>query len=320
MAEDASRPASITPMPGTDSKSAIYASIGANVVIAITKLVTAAITGSSAMVAEGLHSLVDAGDGTLLLVGRARSRRPADEQHPFGHAKELYFWTLIVAMIFFAVGGGVSVYEGVLQMVHPEPLRDPTPAYIVLAIAALFDGGSLAIGWRTMRNAAPGHTLFEVVRHGKDPSLFTVVLEDIADVVGIVIAFLGVWLGHRLGMPALDGAASIAIGLVLATVAVILAGQSRGLLVGERAHDAAIEVVHRVAGGDPAIRRVARPLTMQLGPDEVLLTLEIELHPELTSREVAATIARFEARVRDERPEVHHIFAEPMLPAEQGES
>ena len=296
-----------------DSKPAIYASIGANVIIAITKLVTAALTGSSAMIAEGLHSLVDAGDGTLLLVGRARARRPADAQHPFGHGKELYFWTLIVAMIFFAVGGGVSVYEGVLHMMHPEPLRNPMPAYIVLAIAAVFDGGSLVIGWRTMREAAPGRTLFEVVHHGKDPSLFTVVLEDIADIVGIVIAFLGVWLGHRLGLPFLDGAASIAIGLVLAAVAVILASQSRGLLVGERAHDEAIAVVHRVAADDPAIRRVERPLTMQLGPDEVLLTLEIELRPDLTASEVAATIVRFEERVREQRPEVHHIFAEPIL-------
>ena len=297
----------------SESKSAIYASIGANVVIAITKLVTAALTGSSAMIAEGLHSLVDAGDGTLLLVGRARSRRPADALHPFGHGKELYFWTLIVAMIFFAVGGGVSVYEGVLHMMNPEALRDPRPAYIVLAIAAVFDGGSLVVGWRTMRQAAPGRTLFEVVRHGKDPSLFTVVLEDIADVVGVVIAFLGVWLGHRLALPWLDGAASAAVGLVLATVAVILAAQSRGLLVGERAHDETIAVVHRVAADDPSIRRVERPLTMQLGPDEVLLTLEIELHPELTSREVAATIVRFEERIREQRPEVHHIFAEPML-------
>jgi cation diffusion facilitator family transporter len=293
-----------------ESKVAIYTSIVANVVIATTKLVTAALTGSSAMVAEGVHSLVDAGDGTLLLVGQARARRPPDELHPFGHGKELYFWALIVAMIFFAVGGGVSVYEGILHLLHPEPLRDPTTAYIVLGVAALFDGGSLVVGYRQVRKAVPNLSPVQVVRRGKDPSLFTVLLEDVADIAGLTIAFLGVWLGHALSNPYLDGVASIGVGLVLATVALVLMGQSRALLVGERASPEVLEAVEAAAGEDPALRGIARPLTMQLGPNEVLLALRAEFVPELSSREVAAAITRLERRIRSRCPEVRQIYVE----------
>jgi len=293
-----------------ESNAAIYASIGANVVISATKFVAAAMTGSSAMVAEGLHSLVDAGDGTLLLVGRARSRRPADELHPFGHGKELYFWTLIVAMIFFAVGGGVSIYEGVVRLLHPGPLADPTVAYVVLGVATLFDGASFLVALRQVRRTAPGRSLAEVIRHGKDPSLYTVVLEDAADLAGIAFAFLGLWLGHRLQNPYLDAVATIAIGLVLAGVALVLMGQSRALLVGERAGDPVLDAVLAAAEGDGALRHVHRPLSMQLGPDQVLLAVSVVFAPHLSAREVAAAIVGFERRVRDRRPEVRHIYVE----------
>jgi cation diffusion facilitator family transporter len=202
------------------------------------------------MVAEGLHSLVDASDGTLLLVGRARSQRPPDAGHPFGHGKEIYFWTLIVAVIFFAVGGGVSVYEGILHLVHPEPLRDATLSYIVLGVAALFDGSSFIVALRTMRREEPGKRFVDIVRHGKDPASFTVVLEDLADLTGIAIAFLGVWLGHRLTNPYLDSVASIGVGLVLATVATVLVAQSRKLLLGERTSDDVLDAVRKAAAAD----------------------------------------------------------------------
>jgi cation diffusion facilitator family transporter len=294
----------------SESNLSIYASIAANVIIGGTKLTAAALSSSSAMIAEGVHSLVDASDGTLLLIGRRRSRKPPDETHPFGHGKELYFWTLIVAVIFFAVGGGVSVYEGILRLLHPEPLRDPTLAYIVLAVATVFDGGSLVVGLRALHRAAPGQSIAHVVREGKDPSLFTVVLEDIADLAGIAIAFLGVWLGHRLGSPHLDGAASIGVGLVLATVATILVVQCRTLLVGERASDAVLAAVRDAAEASDAMTRIERPLTMQLGPHDVLLALGVQFEPDITAEDVSRAVASFEAGVRERRPEVRHIYVE----------
>ena len=293
------------------SNVAIYVSIGANVAIAIIKLVAAGVSGSSAMVAEGLHSLVDASDGTLLLVGRRRSQRPADAGHPFGHGKELYFWTLIVAVIFFAVGGGVSIYEGILHLVHPEPLRNPMLSYVVLGIAALFDGASFIIALQALRREEPDQSLVKIVRHGKDPSTFTVVLEDIADLTGLALAFLGVWLGHRLANPYLDGVASIGVGLVLATVALVLVGQSRKLLVGERASEDVLQAV-REAADDGMIEFAECPLSMQLGPDEVLLGVTAQFAPNLSGDDVAAAIQRFEDRLQKARPEVKYICVEPI--------
>jgi cation diffusion facilitator family transporter len=298
--------------PRQESNVAIYASIGANVVIAATKLIAAAMTGSSAMVAEGVHSFVDASDGTLLLVGRRRSRRPPDADHPFGHGKELYFWTLIVAIVFFAVGGGMSVYEGILHILHPEPIRDPTVNYVVLGISALFDGSSFIIALRTLRREAPGQSIWHVVRHGKDPSLFTLVLEDIADITGLALAFLGVWLGHRLANPYLDGAASILIGLLLAGVALVLVAQSRSLLVGSRASADVLRAVNEAAEADPNIEFADCPLSMQLGPNEVLLGVRASFAPHLSRAEIGASIRGFEDRLRAARPEVRYLSVEPV--------
>ncbi len=293
------------------SNVAIYVSIAANIAIGATKLIAAGVSGSSAMVAEGLHSLVDASDGTLLLVGRRRSRRPPDAAHPFGHGKELYFWTLIVAVIFFAVGGGVSIYEGILHLIKPEPLRDPLLSYVVLGIAALFDGSSFIIALRALRQEEPDRGLVEVVRRGKDPSTFTVVLEDIADLAGLALAFLGVWLGHRLANPYFDGVASIGVGLVLAAVALVLVGQSRKLLVGERASEEVLQAV-RDAADDGMIEFAECPLSMQLGPNEVLLGVTARFAPHLSADEVATAIQRFKDRLRKARPDVKYICVEPI--------
>src|SRR4051812_7305398 len=232
-----------------ESAAAIYASIAANVGIATTKFVAAAFTGSSAMTAEGVHSLVDACDGLLLLLGRRRSRRPPTPEHPFGHGRELYFWSLIVAIVFFALGGGLSVYEGIQHILSPEPLKNPAWNYAVLGFAALFDGGSLVVGLRQFREAAGGRGFWAAIREGKDPSLFSVVLEDIADMAGIALAFLGVFLGHLLNNPYLDGAASVGIGLVMAGVAVVLLVESKGLLIGERADADVVECITAAAAG-----------------------------------------------------------------------
>jgi cation diffusion facilitator family transporter len=298
--------------PQTGSNVAIYASIVANVAIAATKLIAATMSGSSAMVAEGMHSLVDASDGTLLLIGRRRSLKPADASHPFGYGKELYFWTLIVAVVFFAVGGGMSVYEGILHILHPEPISDPTLNYIVLGVAALFDGTSFVIALRTLRREAPGQSVMHVVKHGKDPALFTVVLEDFADLAGLAFAFLGVWLGHYFANPYLDGVASIAIGLLLAAVALVLVGQSRSLLIGSRASGDVLRAVNEAAEADPNIEFADCPLSMQLGPNEVLLGVKARFAPHLSRAEIGASIRGFEDRLRAARPEVRYISVEPV--------
>jgi cation diffusion facilitator family transporter len=290
------------------SKLAIYASIVANVLIAATKFTAAAFTGSSAMIAEGVHSLVDCADGTLLLLGHARSRRPPDERHPFGYGQELYFWTLIVAILFFALGGGMSAYEGITHILHPEPLRDPHWNYAVLGIAALIDGTSFTIAMREFRRTMNGRGFWETVRASKDPSIFTVVLEDSADLAGLSLAFLGIYFSHRLGAPYLDGIASIGIGLVMATVAVILIVESKALLIGEGADPAVVACISEAAASDEALRGVWRPHTVHMGPREVLVTLGVELRPDLSADDVARAIGRLDARVREAVPDVKHVY------------
>lgn len=290
------------------SKLAIYASIVANVLIAATKFTAAAFTGSSAMIAEGVHSLVDCADGTLLLLGHARSRRPPDERHPFGYGQELYFWTLIVAILFFALGGGMSVYEGISHLRHPAPISDPRWNYAVLGIAALIDGTSFTIAMREFRRTMAGRGFWETVRASKDPSIFTVVLEDSADLVGLSLAFLGVYFSHRLGAPYLDGIASIGIGLVMATVAVILIVESKALLIGEGADPAVVACISEAAASDDALRGVRRPHTVHMGPTEVLVTLGVELRPDLSADDVARAIGRLDARVREAVPDVKHVY------------
>jgi cation diffusion facilitator family transporter len=300
---------------GGSAKVAIYASIVANLAIAATKFTAAAFTGSSAMVAEGLHSLVDSCDGTLILVGQRRSRRMPDRTHPFGHGQELYFWTLIVAILFFALGGGMSVYEGIQHILHPEPLRDPAWSYAVLGVAALIDGTSFTIAYRSFRRRMRGRGFWETVRASKDPSLFTIVLEDSADLIGLALAFLGIFLGHRLGTPYLDGAASIAIGLLLAGVAVVLIGQSRELLIGESADPVVVAAIEEAAAAEPGVVAVRGIRTLHFGPHEMLVAVCAEFASHLTAEDVARVVDGMGRRVRRAVPDVvTHVYVEPELP------
>lgn len=292
---------------GHESKLPIFASIAANVAIATLKFTAAAITGSSAMVAEGVHSLVDSADGGLLLIGRWRSRRPADESHPFGYGHELYFWSLLVAVLFFVLGGGISVYHGVLTLLSPRPLEDPTWNYVVLAGATLIDGTSFVIAYRAFRRSANGRGFWAHLRGSKDPSQFAVVLEDGADIIGIASAFLGVYLGHALGMPRLDGVASIAIGLVLTGVAIILMRQTKGLLLGESASAEVRRRLHEIINADDEVLASDRLLTMHLGPHDILLTTSVQLTGDLSEPEVARAIMRLENSIREGVPDVKHV-------------
>jgi cation diffusion facilitator family transporter len=293
-----------------DSRAPIIASIAANIAIAATKFTAAAITGSSALLAEGVHSLVDSSDGVLLLVGQRRSRRPADVAHPVGYGRELYFWSLMVAVLFFGLGGGVSVYKGIQHILNPPPIHDPTWNYIVLGAAALLDGTSFVIGFRRFRRQAGHRTLWQQVRRSKDPALFTVVLEDTADLVGIALAFLGVYFSHRFARPYLDGAASIAVGLVLAGVALVLIIETKSLLLGESADSEVVATIREAVAGEPLITAMQSPITVYLGPREIFVAIAVEFAPTLQAEELARIIERAEANIRSAVPEVKHIYIE----------
>jgi len=293
-----------------ESRIAIYGAIGANLAIAATKFAVAGVTGSSAMLSEGIHSAVDTCNGVLLLVGTWRSELPASDEHPFGHGKELYFWSLIVAVLIFGVGGGVSFYEGVLHVREPTPLTDPFWNYVVLGAAALFEGISFAIALRQFRREARGRPLWQALRGSKDPTTVTVLAEDSAALAGLAIAAVGVYASHVLDRPEVDGMASIAIGLLLAGVAVLLVRESRSLLVGEGIRPETARRVRELALAHPEIERAGRPLSMYIGRDAALLALDVHFRDGTPAEAVAAATASLEAQVRGEFPTIRHIYVE----------
>lgn len=292
------------------SKTAVLAAILGNGAIAALKFAAGGLTGSSAMLSEGIHSLVDTGNGVLLLLGINASRKPPDAEHPFGHGKEVYFWSLIVAISIFGIGGGMSVYEGIRHMLHPSGLKDPTVNYVVLGIAFVVEGWSFWIATREFNKARGSKSVLRAVREGKDPSIFTVVFEDGAAMLGLVVAFFGVLLGHLLENPYFDGGASVVIGLILCGVAVFLTIETKGLLLGEAADPALVADVERIVAEDEAVRAVLGTLSRQLGPHDVMVALQIEFAPGLPAEEVRAAIDRVEARIAVEHPDVKHVFVE----------
>ena len=284
--------------------------MAANAGIAATKFFAGAMTGSSAMISEAIHSVVDTGNQALLLLGLHRSRKPPDELHPFGHGKELYFWSLVVAIMLFGVGGGMAMYEGITHLIQPHALEDAHWAYAVLGIAFVFESSSFVIALREQQHRRGRRSLLASVHLSKDPSVFTVLFEDAAALAGIVIAFLGIYLGHRYDNPYFDGAASVAIGLILAGVALLLAYESRDLLVGEAAGPTVVKSITEIAASDDAVAAVRAPLTMHLSPREVLLNLEVEFEPGIDGDDQVTAVTRLEERIRSKHPEVTRIFIE----------
>ena len=292
-----------------ESSIAIYGAITANVSIAVTKFIVAGITGSSAMLSEGIHSAVDTFNGVLLLVGKRLSQRPATPEHPFGHGKELYFWSLIVAVLIFGLGGGISLYEGVQHIRRPEELTDPFWNYVVLALAALFEGTSFGVALHQFLKKKPvGVGFWKAVLRSKDPSNFTVLAEDSAALAGLAIAALGVWGSHALNWPELDGAASIAIGILLAGVAMLLIRESRGLLIGEGLSPRTAEAIRDIARAQPGVVDAGAVLSMYLGPDEVLVTVDFDFADGTLADDAAATIETVEREVRKRYPMIRRLF------------
>jgi cation diffusion facilitator family transporter len=293
-----------------ESKLAVFGAIAANVAIAALKFTGAAATGSSAMLSEGIHSLVDTGDGVLLLVGMRLANRPPDERHPFGYGKDLYFWSLIVAVLIFGVGGGVSIYEGILRLLDPHPLEDAGWSYAILGAAAIFEGSSLAISIRQFKKSIGDAPFWESLRTSKDPTLYTVMAEDSAALAGLAAAAIGVYGSHTLGMPAFDAGASIVIGSLLCGVSTLLIVQARKLLVGEAVDTEMAEAIRAIAQGEPSVHRAGWPLTMHLGPDDVLLALDAEFKAGVGAEDVARAVNRIEDAVRERFPEVGRIYIE----------
>src|SRR5665213_1856479 len=292
-------------------KVSIYAALAGNVLVAATKVAAAVWTGSSAMLSEAIHSLVDTVNEVLLLYGLRRAARPADAEHPFGHGRELYFWSFIVALLIFALGAGVSLYQGFVHVRNPVPIRDPLVNYVVLALAAVFEGGSWLVALRQTRASKGASGYFEAFRSSKDPPSFMVLFEDSAALIGIALAVAGTSASASLGIQVADGAASLAIGGVLAATAMLLARESKSLLIGERAHHALSESVLRIAAAEPTVARANGVLTAQLAPDQILAALSLEFADDLTATDIERAVIDIEEKVRAAHPEVVSLFVKP---------
>ena len=298
-------------MAQPESRPAIIAALIGNSLIAITKGIAAAITGSSAMLSEAVHSLVDTGNEVLLLYGQHRSSRAPDEIHPFGYGRELYFWCFVVALLIFALGAGISIYEGVVHIRHPEAITKPLINFVVLGLAFVFEGISWWVAWRGFQRVRGGGSFWHVIRASKDPTSFMVLFEDSAALIGIVIAAVGTALAVEYDAPWMDGTASILIGLVLAAVAMVLARESKTLLIGERANPELQNAIRDAASKEPRVRSVGRILTTHMAPDQVIATMDVEFDDALTIPEVEKLIGRIEGELRDRHPELSRVFIRP---------
>ncbi|WP_040239539.1 cation diffusion facilitator family transporter [Chromohalobacter japonicus] len=293
-----------------ESKPVIYAAMGGNLLIAITKFVAAAFTGSSAMLSEGIHSVVDTGNQVLLLLGMKRASRPPSEQFPFGHGKEVYFWSFVVAILIFAVGAGVSIYEGVQHILHPEPMTSPLVNYIVLGLGILFEGASWAFALNAFRKTKGKWSYVQAVRRGKDPSMFVVVFEDSAALLGLIVALVGIALSQATGNPIFDGIASVVIGFVLGGTAIWLAAETKGLLIGESANRDVVETIRQLAGQADGVEALNEVLTMHMGPDFILATLSIRFQRGLPAERIERAIAELDRAIKAEESMVKRVFVE----------
>jgi len=294
----------------SSSQKVIFAALAGNTLIAITKFVAAAISGSSAMLSEGIHSLVDTGNQGLLLYGLNRAKRPADSNFPFGYGKEIYFWSFVVAILIFALGAGISIYEGVHRILHPEPLGDPTLNYIVLGLALLFEGGAWLFAFSEFSRKKGPIGYIEAIQKGKDPTLFVVLFEDSAALLGLLVALVGVALGDITGNPIFDSIASIAIGLLLAVTAVWLAYETKGLLIGESARKSVVQGIRDIVSHNEYVEHVNEVLTMHMGPEFILANISIDFIDDASADEVERSIEKLDSTIKQAFPTVKRIFIE----------
>ncbi len=302
------------------SRTAIVAALVGNVLIAITKAVAAAISGSSAMLSEAVHSFVDSGNELLLLYGQHRAKKAPDRTHPLGYGREIYFWSFVVALLIFALGAGVSMYEGFVHIRHPEPMQRPIINYAVYGASAVFEGISWWFGWKAFSGVMGTRGIFDTVKVTKDPTTFMVLFEDSAALIGIVIATIATFLALRFQKPWIDGVGSICIGLVLASVAVLLARESKALLIGERARPELSKAIQEMVRNEPGVVRVEGILTSQLGPDQVIATIGVELDDNLRTPDIEKLIGHLETELRKKHPDLFRVFVRPHPENYQGDT
>jgi cation diffusion facilitator family transporter len=284
----------------------------ANLGIAVSKFAAAAITGSSAMLTEGVHSVVDSTNQLLLMWGRRAAKRAPDKLHPFGYGRELYFWSFVVAVLVFSLGAGVSIYEGIIHIAHPEPAVSPVIAYVVLLIAFLLEGWSTVEAYKDFRTAKGGLGWFQAIRQSKDPPAFIVLLENGAAMAGIIVAAVGLALAQLTGDPFFDGAASIVIGIILGLTASLLAFESKGLLIGEAADPELVEGIRALASDRPGVVGVGHVLTVHSSPDQVTAMVNVDFDNAISAGEVERIVEELETEAQSRWPEVRRLFVRPM--------
>ncbi|MBT5048870.1 MAG: cation transporter [Rhodospirillaceae bacterium] len=292
------------------SKKVIYAALLGNALIAATKFAASVFTGSSAMLSEAIHSLVDTGNQLLLLFGMGRAARPADKDHPFGYGMELYFWSFVVAILLFSLGAGFSIYEGIDKLRFPHPVSDPLVNYIVLGFAMIFEGVAWTIAFKEFSKRKGDRSFFSAIRHSKDPAVFVVLFEDTAAMLGLIVALVGVSLSVQLNNPLFDAGASVVIGLILGVTAILLVIECKGLLIGEGASRAVVEGIEKIATDQPGILQVNELLTMHMGPEDILLNVSLDFADTLSSADVERAISHMEKEIKAAYPEVKRVFIE----------
>ncbi len=292
------------------SKKAIYAALAGNSLIAVTKFAAATYTGSSAMLSEGIHSLVDTGNQFLLLYGIKRSNQPASADFPFGHGKEIYFWCFVVAMLIFALGGGISIYEGWQHLLHPEPISGFLINYAVLGLALVFEAGALWVAFREFNRSRGALSIMKAIRRGKDPTLFVVVFEDSAAMLGLAVAVSGIFLYQVTGDPIFDALASIGIGVVLILTAIVLAMESKSLLIGESAEPEIVAGIRQLLDADERISSVNEVATLHMGPDFIVATISVDFVDALSAEQLQAAVTALNKKTKAIDPRIQRVFIE----------
>ena len=297
-------------MSSPSSIKAILAAFAGNSLIAVTKFIAASYTGSSAMFSEGVHSVVDSGNQLLLLYGLRRSKKPADSKHPFGYGKEMYFWSFVVAILIFGLGAGICFYEGIHKISSPQPVTNPIINYFVLVIAIAIEAWTCWVAATEFKKSKGDYGWVEAIHISKDPALFTVLFEDTAALLGLLVALIALALSEYLNLPVLDAVASIIISIILAVTAGLLAFECKGLLTGEGASERVITGINQIIDDCPGIMHVNEVLTLHLGPQDVLLTISLDFEDNLSSGEVEKAISALESRIKGMFPEIRRVFIE----------
>lgn len=297
-------------MAGHGSKKVVYAALAGNSLIAVTKFIAAGLTGSSAMLSEAVHSLVDSGNQGLILLGLKRSKKPADRRHPFGYGMEIYFYAFVVAILIFGLGAGISLYEGISKVMEPHAIEDAWINYLVLSLALAFEGVAWTIAFREFRKTKGSRGWFDAVRVAKDPTVFTILFEDSAAMLGLIVAFVGVLVAELTGVLWVDGAASIGIGVILAATAIVLAIECKSLLLGEAAAPEVLEDIRTRVMRRDAIERINEMRSMHMGPNDIVLAMSLDFRDELTAGVVEETISEIEAEIVTAHPDLRRVFIE----------